>query len=58
MSKDGFVLYENGYAIVKTPQMIRIVKYNKHPFADGKVIHEIQRAKSQKVLQLLQVLFS
>ena len=48
MNRDGFVLYENGYAIVKTPKKIRIVEYNKHPFTDGKVIYKIQRAKSQK----------
>lgn len=47
MSKDGFVLYENGYAIVKTPQMIRIVEYNKHPFADGNVVYEKPKREKQ-----------
>lgn len=46
---DGFVYYENGYAIVKTPQKIRIVKYNKHPFADGKVIFEKSKRESEEM---------
>ena len=51
MTKDGFVLYENGYAIVKTPQRVRVVEYNKHPFADGKVIYEKSKGENQNSLK-------